>query len=165
MSYCVPGLRLPTWCVVSATCRQHIFGHVTDIRKCCAASGSKRHNINIWWHLMTFPCQAPAAAAASSPSSCCCCCCFLAKLLLAISASFPTHQAPAAAAASSPVVRWDGGSQQGGRSEFLFYCGGFCSFYSEKQSYGGAKIKIPVQNRRSERKMQESRGFRQEYAT
>jgi hypothetical protein len=41
----------------------------------------------------------------------------------------------------------------------------FAPFYSEKQGYCGTKIEIPVKNRRSERKIQESGGFRQEYAT
>jgi len=41
----------------------------------------------------------------------------------------------------------------------------FAPFYSEKQDYCGTKIEIPVKNRRSERKIQESGGFRQEYAT
>jgi hypothetical protein len=38
----------------------------------------------------------------------------------------------------------------------------FAPFYSEKQDYWGTKIKIPVRNRRSERKIQESVGFWQE---
>ena len=35
----------------------------------------------------------------------------------------------------------------------------------EKQGYGGTKITIPVKNGRSERKIQESEEFQQEYAT
>jgi len=41
----------------------------------------------------------------------------------------------------------------------------FAPFSSDKQDGGGMKIEIPVRNRRSERKMQESGGFWQEYAT
>jgi hypothetical protein len=38
-------------------------------------------------------------------------------------------------------------------------------FLPEKQGYCGTKIEIPVKNMQSERKIQESGGFRQEYAT
>ena len=62
--------RLPTWCVVSATCCRHIFGHVTDTRKYCGGQW-----VETTRHLMTFD-------DISLPSSCCCCCCFLAELLL-----------------------------------------------------------------------------------
>jgi len=42
----------------------------------------------------------------------------------------------------------------------------FAPFSSDKQEdYCGTKIEIPVRNWRSERKIQESGGFRQEYAT
>jgi len=41
----------------------------------------------------------------------------------------------------------------------------FAPVCSEKQDYCGTKIEIPVKNRRSERKIQESGGFLQEYAT
>ena len=37
-------------------------------------------------------------------------------------------------------------------------------FIPKKQDYGGSKIEIPVKNRRSERKIQKSGGFLQEYA-
>ena len=36
-----PSLHLQTWRVVSATCRQHVFGHVADTRKCCVGQGVK----------------------------------------------------------------------------------------------------------------------------
>jgi hypothetical protein len=38
----------------------------------------------------------------------------------------------------------------------------FAPFYSDKQDYGGTKIEILEKNRRSERKIKESGGFRQE---
>jgi hypothetical protein len=38
-------------------------------------------------------------------------------------------------------------------------------FIPEKQGYCGINIEIPVKNRQSERKIQESGGFWQEYAT
>jgi hypothetical protein len=41
----------------------------------------------------------------------------------------------------------------------------FAPFSSDKQDYCGTKIEIPVRNRPSERKIQESGGFWQEYAT
>jgi hypothetical protein len=41
----------------------------------------------------------------------------------------------------------------------------FAPFYSDKQDYCGTKIEIPVRNRQSEQKIEESGGFWQEYAT
>ena len=59
-------------------------------------------------------------------------------------------------------------NQQFGREatgNFSFTAKVFAPVCSEKQGYGGTKIEIPVRKRRSERKIQESGGFLQEYAT
>jgi hypothetical protein len=44
-----------TWCVVSATCRQHVGNMSSEMsptwRHCMSARVSKRHDI--WWHLTT----------------------------------------------------------------------------------------------------------------